>query len=112
MNTPRGGFRILLLLSFFVIELSLTGYARAEESHPGLQAEAVYAEALLHYNQRKMAEAARALDEVLKLDPNHLAALEMRALTLKIQGDDKRSVEIYKQLIKVKPKSDHPPYHF
>src|SRR4051812_37216885 len=86
--------------------------ARAEESHPGLAAEAMYAEALLAYNTKKIDEAGRILDEVLKLDPNHLSALEMRALTLKIQGDDVKAVRIYKQLLKVKPEAERGPYYF
>jgi len=106
----RFGIQALIipaLLFFFTAPLT-----RAEESHPGLAAEAMYAEALIAYNKKKIDETIKILDEVLRLDPDHLSALEMRALTLKIKGDDPKSVQIYKKLLLLKPEADRGPYYF
>jgi tetratricopeptide (TPR) repeat protein len=86
--------------------------ARGEESHPGLAAEAMYAEALLAYNQKRYGEAAKILDEAMRTDPKNIPVLEMRALTLKIEGNDPKSVEVYRKLIELKPKEQRAPYHF
>ncbi len=85
---------------------------RTEVSHPDLALEAVYTEALLHYNKREFNQAASLLDQALKIKPDYVPALEMRALTLKTNGDDHRAIEIYQELTRQKPQSEQGPYHF
>lgn len=84
----------------------------AEESHPGLGVESLYSEAVLAYNKQQSAEAIRILDEILKIKPNHVEALELKALTLKSTGDEKNSLETYKKLIQLKPEKERAPYYF
>jgi Tfp pilus assembly protein PilF len=86
--------------------------SRAEESHPGIGLEPMYSEAVLAYNRKNMDEAIRVLDELLKLAPDHVQALELKALSLKSKGDDKRSLQTYARLAKLKPPADRGPYLF
>lgn len=84
----------------------------AEESHPGISVEAHYMEAVLAYNKRKMDEALKILNQLLKAYPNNVEALELKALTLKSKGDDEQSLDTYNRLIKLKPMKDRGPYYF
>lgn len=82
------------------------------ESHPGLAQESLYAEAVLAFNRKQTAEAIKILDELLKGDPRHLEALELKALALKSSGNDAQSLEVYQRLIQLKPPAERGLYHF
>lgn len=110
-GTRKAALSHLLLWSFFVFfgpELDLF----AEESHPGISAESMYSEAVLAFNKKQTAEALSVLDELLKTSPNHVEALELKALTLKTRGEDRKSMEVYNKLIQLKPEKERGPYHF
>ena len=83
-------------------------WALEEESHPGLGAESQYAEAVLAFNRKQTDEAIKVLDVILKENPNHVEALELKALSLKVKGDDPKSIGVYEKLISIKPEAERP----
>lgn len=107
---PKGVPAVPLLL--LCLALGPRGLALAEDSHPGIGIESMYSEAVLAYNRKQGAEALRILDELLKAAPNHVEALELKALTLKTKGDDARSLEVYQRLVSLKAPGERGPYHF
>jgi Tfp pilus assembly protein PilF len=111
-DTKAKNVKSLLLLCVSVLTHFAAFPLHAEESHPGLAVEAMYTEALLEFNKNNVQGAAKILDRVLRRDSQYLPALEMRALTLKISGDDNRAIDIYSQLIKLKPQAERGPYHY
>jgi tetratricopeptide (TPR) repeat protein len=84
----------------------------AEESHPGLEAESLYSEAVLAYNRKQTQEAVEILDQLLKQQPDHIQGLELKALSLKTAGNDVESLETYEHLLQLKPESERGPYYF
>lgn len=102
------------LISLAVLSsLSLNSlFSMAEEAHPGLGAESMYSEAVLAINQKRNEEALRILDSLLKSSPDHVEALELKALTLKTKGDDRQSLEVYEKLAQLKSPEQQGPYHF
>lgn len=106
-------FRQLLaaIIVIFAI-LAPSPPARAEESHPGISVEPLYSEAVIAYNKRKSDEALRILNQLLKQDPRHVDALQLKALTLKTMGDDREAIDTYTRLIPLKPAKETGPYHF
>ena len=102
------------LAASIVISLLLTSAAaaRAEESHPGISVEPLYSEAVIAYNKKKTDEALRILNDLLRQDPKHVDALQLKALTLKTKGDDQEAVDTYTRLISLKPEKETGPYHF
>lgn len=86
--------------------------AYAEESHPGIAAESLYSEAVLAFNKKQTQEALKILDQLLQSSPNHVEALELKALSLKTQGNDPKSLEVYSKLVQLKPPAERGPYHF
>lgn len=84
----------------------------AEESHPGMNAEVLYSEAVIALSRKQTQEALSKLDELLKDNPGNIEALELKALTLKNQGSEALAIESYKKLIQLKPSNERGPYHF
>lgn len=82
------------------------------ESHPGMDAETLYAEAVISFNTQKPDEALRYLDQVLKLKPGSIQALEMKALILRTKNSFEEALRTYLALMKLKPEEERPPYHF
>jgi tetratricopeptide (TPR) repeat protein len=82
------------------------------ESHPGLQVESVYAEAVLAYNRQHSDDAMKLLDQVLAEQPNHIESLELKSLMLKSAGKNKEALQIYLKLIQLKPVRETGPYCF
>lgn len=64
--------------------------------------EAVYFEAVLAFNGKDYNKSLQILDALVQQDPNTPEFLELKALVLKNVSDDKKSEEVYKQLIKLK----------
>lgn len=82
------------------------------ESHPGISEEANYAEAVMAFNDKKYPQAITLLDGILKFNPKNIEALELKALSLKIQSKDLDATRIYESLLKLKPEAQRVPYHF
>lgn len=82
------------------------------ETHPGISLEPMYAEAVIAYNSRQTEEALRVLDQILKLKPDHLQALELRSLALKAAGKPEESRANYQRLLRAVPAEKSGPYHF
>ena len=100
-------------LSFLLLTCAtVSRTTHAIESHPGISSESMYSEAVLAFNKKQSSEALRILDELLRTSPNHVEALELKALTLKSQGDDRNSLDVYNRLIRLKPDKERGPYHF
>ncbi len=77
--------------------------ALAEESHPGLAAEAEYAEAVLAYNKKDYKAALAALNHIVKLQPRNAEALQLLALTYKTLGDTPHAYGAYRSLYLIQP---------
>lgn len=88
------------------------GPALAAESHPGLGAEVLFAEAVLAHHRKQTQEVLGKLNELLVETPNHIEALELKALTLKSTGGDKDAVSTYRKLLELKPPAERGPYHY
>lgn len=103
-------------LSFFLGLMALGAWpasgARAEEAHPGIGVESMYSEAVLAYNRKQSDEAVSILDRLLQGQPNHVEALELKALALKEKGKDAQSLDVYRKLLELKPPHERGPYHF
>jgi len=99
---------IIILLTHCV--LTLPTYA--VESHPGINLESMYSEAVIAYNKKQSDQALKLLNELLAASPNHPEGLELMALTLKERGEQAKAMEIYSRLIKTKPEVERGPYYF
>lgn len=93
-------------------EASTSFPALQGESHPGMDAETLYAEAVIAYNTQKPDESLRLLDQVLRLKPSSTEALEMKALILRTKNSFEEALRTYLQLMKIKPLEERAPYHF
>lgn len=100
------------LIGFATVVILATGAAMAEESHPGLNAEVIYSEAVIAISRKQTDAALERLGELLKEYPNHIEGLELQALTLKNAGKEPDAIDTYKRLIKLRPETDQGPYHF
>jgi Flp pilus assembly protein TadD len=88
------------------------GIAFAEESHPGMNAEVLYSEAVIALSRKQTQQALQTLDQLLKEYPQNIEGLELKALTLKNEGNEALAIESYKKLIQLKPSQERGPYHF
>jgi hypothetical protein len=113
----------LTLLSFGALlslatHLATSQPALAEESHPGLMAEALYSEALIAFHRKQIDQAISILDKVLAETPNYADALELRALLLKNQdhpgnpSNEDEEIKTYERLIPLRPAQQAAPYHY
>src|SRR4051812_23831255 len=93
---------VATLLAFFAASVPLFS-AVAEESHPGLEAEADYAEAIILYNRKQYRDSLGVLDRLLEASPRYVPALELKALTYKLEGKDEDSLGSYKKLLPLTP---------
>lgn len=82
------------------------------ESHPGISLEPMFSEAVIAYNSKQPVEALKVLDRLLKIQPDYVRALELKALLLKSSGKPEESRANYEALIKSSPKEKAGPYHF
>jgi tetratricopeptide (TPR) repeat protein len=83
------------------------------ESHPGISLEPMYSEAVIDYNSKQPAEALKVLDRVLRMKPDYVQALELKALVLKGMGKPEESRKNYEALIQANPdRAKAAPYHF
>jgi tetratricopeptide (TPR) repeat protein len=82
------------------------------ESHPGISLEPIFSEAVIAYNSKNPVEALKVLDRLLKIQPDYVRALELKALLLKSSGKPEESRKNYEALIKASPKEKAGPYHF
>src|SRR4051812_44589591 len=104
---------VATLLAFFAASVPLFGafaVAGAEESHPGLEAEADYAEAIILYNRKQYRDSLGVLDRLLEASPRYVPALELKALTYKLEGKDEDSLGSYKKLLPLTPEKNRGPY--
>src|SRR4051812_38304915 len=101
---------IAVLLGGFIGVAPVT--VSAEESHPGLEAEADYAEAVIYYNRRQYGDTLRVLDGLLQTSPGNVQALELKALTAKVQGNEEESLKSYKKLLALTTETSRGPYYF
>jgi tetratricopeptide (TPR) repeat protein len=110
----------ILLIIFYILSVSVISPSAqaasdtvdAQESHPGISKESRYAEAVIAFNKKQSAEAIKILNELLKDSPKNIEYLELKALALKGKGDEKASLELYKQLYEAKPENERGPYAF
>jgi tetratricopeptide (TPR) repeat protein len=72
----------------------------------------MYSEAVIAYNSKQPAEALKILDALLKLKPDYVQALELKALVLKSSGKPEQSRATYEALIRSTPRPKAGPYHF
>ena len=86
--------------------------AFAEESHPGLAIEANYAEAVLQFNAKDFPKTVEVLDSILQVEPKHIQALELKALSQRSLGKSLESISTYQALLAIKPLAEQAPYHF
>jgi tetratricopeptide (TPR) repeat protein len=86
--------------------------ACGEESHPGMNAEVLYSEAVIALSRKQTQQALATLDQLLKEYPQNTEGLELKALTLKNEGNEALAIESYKKLIQLKPVQERGPYHF
>lgn len=107
-TTPVG---ILALISS-VISAPICAPVSAEESHPGMNAEVLYSEAVIALSRKQTQQALATLDTLLKEFPGNIEGLELKALTLKNEGKDALAIESYKKLIQLRPLAERGPYHF
>lgn len=84
----------------------------AEESHPGLQAESTYAEAVLAYNRKDYSAAKVLVEGLIKSDPKHVDSLQLLALIYRSQGKPEMAYGAYRALVQLKPESERGPYYF
>ncbi|MFN7685972.1 MAG: tetratricopeptide repeat protein [Oligoflexia bacterium] len=84
----------------------------AVESHPGLEAEASYSEAVVAFHRKQSGESIQILNRLLQENPSHIEALELKALNLKALGREKEMLSVYEMLLKAKPPSEHGPLYF
>lgn len=107
-NTPL----VFLIATSLLGSIAVSRCVSADESHPGLGIEAMYSDAVLAYNKKQTDQALQILDQILKEQPNHVEALELKALTLKEKGDPAQALDTYQRLATLKPEKDRGPYLF
>src|SRR5665213_696779 len=107
MRTARCQITAVLLFSFLT-----QAYSLAEESHPGMDIETQYAEAVLAFNGKRYDDTVHFLDQIIRVQPKNIEALELKALTLKTAGKETKSIEVYAKLIRAKPEAERGPYYF
>jgi tetratricopeptide (TPR) repeat protein len=117
LKTYRSEYKFFDLLLIYLLLLFITVSAsslplRAEESHPGLMAEALYSEALIAFHRQQIDEANRILDGLLSTQPNYAEALELRALILKEKGKEDDAAQIYEKLMAIRPPNQQAPYQY
>src|ERR1700737_3593981 len=107
-NTGAIVARLFRHSCFFCIlgSVALASAAFAEESHSGMNAEVLYSEAVLALSHKHAEEALSILDSLLKQYPGDIQAFELKALTLKREGDDAKAIGSYKKLIELKPSDE------
>jgi tetratricopeptide (TPR) repeat protein len=107
---------LLFLGALFLASLQFLGQIghtdEPVESHPGLQVESTYSEAVLDYNRQQSDEALKLLDKVLAVQPNHVQSLELKALILKTDKKNSEALGVYVRLLKLKAGNDRGPYCF
>lgn len=104
-------FTLVGLVGLLIVSISVNG--KASELHPGQELEAHYAEALLALNSGDYVQSLKILESILKINPNHISALELKALVLRSTGKDPKALEIYQKLIHLQKKEgERAPYHF
>lgn len=84
----------------------------AVESHPGLEAEAAYSEAVVAFHRKQSLESLEVLNRLLRENPEYVPALELKALNLKNLGRDKDLIEVYLKLLEVKPEAERGPLYY
>jgi tetratricopeptide (TPR) repeat protein len=104
--------RFLLGLGLVVGTVSPSSLVLAAESHPGLEAEATYSEAVIAYHQRKLKLSLQIIDGLLKQYPSDLQSLELKSLNLKELGREKERVPLLRKILEVKPENERGPVHF
>ncbi len=77
----------------------------AAESHPGLEAEAAYSEAVIAYHLKKLKLSNEIIDELLQKNPKHIEALELKALNLKELGKERERIPVLRQVLLAKPEN-------
>lgn len=107
---PRA-LRALFVTGLLSLILSPTT-SRAEESHPGLAAESLYAEAVIAHNKKDFARSIVAVEELLKANPKHIEALQLLALNYKALGKTDGAYNTYRTLVTLSPESKRGPYYF
>jgi hypothetical protein len=104
----RAGIALALAFGSF----ASSSLVLAAESHPGLEAEATYSEAVIAYHQRKLKLSLQIIDGLLKQNPDYLAALELKSLDLKELGKEQERVPILKKILAIKPEAERGPVYF
>lgn len=84
----------------------------AVESHPGLEAEASYSEAVVAFHRKQVRESLQILNRLLDDQPDYVPALELKALNLKTLGKDEQLMEVYEELLKNKPEAERAPLYY
>lgn len=109
-------FRTLLIRALILLSLCanwpFASVGFAEESHPGLQAESLYAEAVLAYNRKDFAAAKALIDDLLKKEPKNIDSLQLLALIYRAQGKPELAYGAYRALVGLKPEAERGPYYF
>ena len=113
---PRIDFRSLLasalgIGAFFCFGV-VPSSVLAAESHPGLEAEATYSEAVIAYHQRKLQLSIKIIEKLLKSNPDYLSALELKALSLKELGQEKERIPLLQKILEVKPREERGALYF
>jgi tetratricopeptide (TPR) repeat protein len=77
---------------------------RDSHSHNSITLQRVFDQALCAYQNGKLVEAEKLCDSILKLSPEALPALQMKALISLTQRSFTVAVELYRRVIKADPK--------
>jgi len=90
----------------------VSSLALAAESHPGLEAEATYSEAVIAYHQKKLKLSMEIIEGLLQQNPDYLDALELRSVHLKDLRRDAERIPVLEKILAVKPEGQRGPVLF
>jgi len=100
------------ILGLLVVALLASSSVLAVESHPGLEAEATYSEAVVAFHRKQSMQSLEILNGLLEDYPGYIPALELKALNLKSLGREEPLIQVYEELLKTKPEAESAPLHF
>jgi tetratricopeptide (TPR) repeat protein len=86
-------------------EEAIVSYETAFAMEPGLPVEAHYNLGVAYHETSRYLDAVREYEEVLRLDPGHVNALNNLGLVYSILGEKDRAVELFNQVLKIDQKN-------
>lgn len=87
------------------VEDAIQSYETAFAMEPGLPVEAHYNLGVAYHETARYLDAVRQYEEVLKLDANHINALNNLGLVYSLLGEKERAIRLFNQVLKVDEKN-------